>query len=190
MVVHVPKKSAVLWIAAFLAAAGCVGGPSLPRAVQIEPGRRTTVRLMQFADGLVFTLQNASSGSAADVYSDPKGDHQTKVLADAQLQALLDVFTEKGMFAQGTASVPSDARDALVVQQNDRRWVWSRRSAADQQFTEVKAYFLSLYNDATAYHANSNNGRAGDSRPDLKAENDRVRSEAAAAKRKLEGIRR
>lgn len=190
MVVHVPRISAVLRIAAFLAAAACASGPSLPRGLQIEPGKRTTVRLMQFANGLAFTLQNASSGSAADVYSDPKGDQQTKVLADAQLQALLDVFTDKGMFAQGTTSVPADAKDALVVLHGERRWVWSKRSATDQQFTDAKGYFLELYNQATAYHGNSGTRRAGDNRPDLKAENDRVRREAAAAKRKLEGIRR
>lgn len=194
MVVHVPRFAAVLRVAAFLAAAGCASGPSLPRGLQIEPGQRTTVRLMQVTTGQVFTLQNASSGSAGAVYSDERTDQLTKVLTDAQLQALLDVFTDKGMFVPREASVPPDARDALVVLQGDRRWVWSRRLAGTAEselpFHEAKAYFLSMYNQATAYHGNSGNSRTGDDRPDLKAENDRVRSEAAAAKRKLEGIRR
>lgn len=184
MVVLAPSRFTVLLVAAFLGSGGCVGGANLPRELQVQPGQRTTVRLMQFQQNQsqVLTLQNASSGSAAEVYSDKRADPFAKVVSDAQLQALLDVFAEKGVFRNGLASVPPEARDALIVQQDDRRWVFSRRQAGLQQeelpFHEAKAYFLSVWNSATAYHT------PGDERPDLKAEQDRLRTEAQ--KRKLE----
>jgi hypothetical protein len=184
MVVLAPPRFTVLLAAAFFGSGGCVGGPNLSRELEVRPGERTTVRLMQFQQNQVLTLQNASSGSANEVYSDRRTDPLAKVVDDAQLQALLDVLAEKGLFKLGAASVPPDARDALVVQQNDRRWVFSRRLAGMQQeelqFHEAKAYFLSVWNGATSYHS------ADVDRADLRAEQARVKSDAREAVRKID----
>lgn len=188
MVVLLPSRYAVLLAAAFPFVSGCVGTPNLPRVVQVVEGQRTTVRLIQFSNGQTMSLQNVSSGSASDVYSpkDPtKQDPMAKVVKDAQLQALLDVLAEKGMYSSESKSVPPDARDALVVEQSGKRWVLFRRQMGMQQeelpFHEAKSYFLSVWNGATAYHT----GNA-----DLRGENERVRAEAEAARRKLQGIQR
>ncbi len=183
MVVLVPTKFAVLLAAACALAGGCASGPNLPRALAIEAGRRTTVRMMQFSTGQVFSLQNASSGSADDVYSDKRADPLAKVIPDEQLQKLLDVLAEKGAF-QGTSTVPPDARDALIVQQDEKRWAFYRRQAGLQQeelaFHEAKAYFLSVWNGATAYHTTDPDTT------DLKAAQDKAKADAQAMKRKLE----
>lgn len=176
----------MLLAAAFLHSGGCVGGPNLPRVVQVTAGQRTTVKLVPFTGGQVFTLQNKSSGSAEKVYS-KDNDPMTKVVTDEQLQKLLDVFAEKGAFGSG-AQVPPDARDALVVQQGDQRWAFYRRLAGVQEqelaFHEAKTYFLSVWNGAIAYHTTDQD------RVDLRAEGDRVRSQGQASKKKLQGIDR
>ena len=173
MVALGPTPSAWLLIAAFLAAAGCVGGGSLQRAVQVESGKRTTVQLVQFGGGpsvagRALSLQNASGVAAAptnDQATPP--DPLTKVVDDEQLQALLDVFTEKGVFANGLPSAPPDAQDALIVSHGGKRWVFSRRLVGLQQeelaFHEAKAYFVTVWNSATAYRG------TGKDRPDFRA---------------------
>ena len=187
MVSEPPPRFAVLLLAAGLVVS-CQSAPSLPRSVTIESGQPTHVTLVQVQGGMKFELQNASSGDAAAVYSDAKANPLAKVVPDAQLQALLDVFTQKGMFAASTTSVPPDARDVLAVDQPGRRWTWVRRQAgvqaAEADFHEAKAYFLEVYNSATAWH------RGSGARPDLLSEQSRVKADADAAKRKLENLGR
>jgi len=187
MVRKPPPGFAVLLLAAGLVV-GCQSTPSLPRSVTIESGKPTHVTLVQVQGGMKFELQNASSGDAAAVYSDTKANPLAKVVPDAQLQALLDVFTAKGMFAASITSVPPDARDVLTVDQPGRRWSWVRRQlgvqAGEADFHEAKAYFLELYNSATAWHAGSG------ARPDLVSEQSRVKTDADAAKKKLENLGR
>ena len=177
----VPKSAATFWLAAIFAAAGCAGAPNLPRVLAVQEGQRTTVRLMQFGSGQTFTLQNRSSGRKVEVYSNNQYDLATKVVADAQLQALLDVFAEHGLFAGATHSVPPEARSAIVIRQGERRYVFHDRNiAADagQRFRQAQAYFLSVYNNATAYHSAEIN------RADLEAEKNRANSAGAATKQK------
>lgn len=168
-----PSTSAAFWLAAFCAAAGCAGVPSLPRAVTVEEGRRTTVRLIQFADGgRAFTLQNDSSGRAVEVYSDTQIDPATKVVSDVQLQRLLDVFADSGLFVGASSSVPAEARSAIIITQNGRRHALHGafyEAARKQAFSRAQAYFLTVYNGATAYHS------ADLHRRDLEAERDRAR---------------
>lgn len=191
MVVLAPHRFTVLLAAALFGSGGCVGGPNLPREVQVQQGERTLVRLMQFQQNQAMSLQNASSGSANDVYSDRRADPLAKVVSDAQLQALLDVLAEKGVFKLGASSVPPDARDALVVQQGNRRWVICRRQPGLQQeelpFHEAKAYFLSVWNSATSYHS------ADVDPADLRAEQERIKAGSRGAVQKLDpppGVRR
>lgn len=180
-------RFAVLFAAGFAAAspfAGCAGGPALARAVTIEAGRPTRVLLAQLRERQTFLLQNASSTTAADFYG---GDMPAlaKIASDAQLQALLDILAEKGMFANGGGGVPPDALDALVVEQGGQRWTWARRRAGVQAdevaFHEARSYFLDLYNLSQAYHS-------ADASLDLKAEQQRVRREAEAAKNRLQQL--
>lgn len=162
---------------------GSCAGPSLARAITVQSGSRTTVRLMQFVDGRVFTLQNASSGTARDVYSERSTDDLTKVVDDAQLQTLLDTFAEEGLYAGASSSAPSDARDALVIAQGDRRLVLHARTPSKEgplSYSRARAYFLAVYNQATAYHSSDIDPRT------LKEEQDRARYDGQRAVRDLE----
>lgn len=156
----------------------CASGPSLARAVTVEAGEPTRVTLTQTSTSTTFLLQNASSVEAATFYGDRQAQALGKLVDDAQLQALLDVFAEGGLFANAAPAAPAGARNALVVQQGGQRWIWTERQPGFQQ---GRAWFLEVFNDATAY-------RAGDPKapPDLRAENERVRSGSDAARRKLQ----
>jgi hypothetical protein len=170
-----------------LVAGSCASGPSLARDVAIEAGRPTRVLLTQVQTNTTFLLQNASSVDPASFYRDSRLA-LGKIVDDDTLQALLDVFSEKGMFAASQGTVPPNARDVLVVEQGDRRWIWARRLAgtqAEATFHEAKGYFLEVYNSSTAYR-----GSEDDPRPDLQQEKMRVRQEADAAKNKLEHLDR
>ncbi|MBX3461857.1 MAG: hypothetical protein KF830_01690 [Planctomycetes bacterium] len=164
-------------------APGCATGPDLPRAVTVVAGKPVRVLLRQGKDGLVFVLQNASSTTAADFYD---GDMPplAKIAPDDQVQMLLDILADKGMFAAAEPA-PADARDLLVVEQGDRRWSWARRRgapAAEQTaFLEARGYFLAVYNESLAYHPAD-----AEHRPDLMAERDRMRREAEATRRRLQ----
>lgn len=155
-----------LLLAATLVVTSCASGPSLARAVTVETGQATRVSLMQRTRTTTLLLQNASSVEKAQFYGGSNAQNLGKVVADDRLQALLDVFAEKGMFANAAATAPHDARDVLVVEQGSTRWVWSRRLAGTQAsevaFHEAKGYFLEVYNSATAYH-----GASGDGVPQL-----------------------
>lgn len=179
--------SATLLLAAIGLAAGCSSGPTLARAVAIEAGEPTRVLLMQLQGGSTFLLQNASSADRPEFYGDPTSQVLGKIVADEQLQALLDVFSEKGMFAASLGAVPPGARDVLVVEQGGRRWTWARRQpgvqAAEAVFHEAKAYFLEVYNSAMAYR-----GSDPRQRPDLAGEQERAQRDGAAAKGKLERL--
>ncbi|HEX6811595.1 MAG TPA: hypothetical protein VF384_08240 [Planctomycetota bacterium] len=189
MVRKPPPGFAVLLLAAGLIV-GCQGtqGPSLPRSVKIEPGQPTNVRLLQGQGRKEFELRNESSGDAQAVYSSENANPLAKVIPDEQLQALLDVFSANGMFGKSVSSVPPDARDVLTVEQPGHRWTWVRRQAGQQpgeaDFHAARSYFLEVYNSATAWH------RASGDRPDLASEQDRVKADADAAKKKLESLGR
>ncbi|MEO6596861.1 MAG: hypothetical protein ABIP94_19120, partial [Planctomycetota bacterium] len=134
---------------------GCASSPTLPRGLSVETGKRTSVKLLQVQSQRVFALQNESSGAADSFYSDEHANPFAKVVPDAQMQALLDVFTAKGLFANSMAQLPPDARDVLSVDQGDKRWIWARRQAGEAEvgFLEAKSYFLEVYNNSTAYHS-------------------------------------
>jgi hypothetical protein len=174
-----------LLIASLLAA--CAGGPGLARDIEIEAGRPTRVTLSQVKEARAFLLQNASSTETAEFYADWQQHPLGKVVSDAQLQALLDVFSEKGLFARSLGAVPPGARDVLRVDQGGRSWIWARREAGVQAseaaFHEARSYFLEVYNSSTAY-------RPSAARPDLWAEKERANDDAEAAKNRLEQLKR
>lgn len=169
--------------------AGCAGEPPLRRHLALAPGQKSVVRYIDVKGTLALSLQNASAAAATDVYRTDSGaiDPGAKVVADDDLQALLDIFSERGLFAAAANEVPADALDALIVQQGGQRWVFPRRLRGVQQaesaFHEGRAYFLALYNDVTAYHG------TGDDRPDFKSEQRRAADDGRAARAKLERLR-
>lgn len=189
MVVQALSRFRQLLVAACLLVA-CQTDPALQRSVTVTAGERTTVHLLQVNGSLALSLQNASAQLPTAVYGADTSsvDPGRKVVADADLQALLDVFSDKGMFAASLNEVPHDARDVLMVEQGGRRWTWVRRQLGVQQaeatFHEARAYFLSLYNSNIAYHG------TGDARPDFGGENARVHSDAVKARSRLEALRR
>lgn len=182
-----PLASATL-AAALLAA--CASGPTLQRSVVVEPGSKTVVRYLDVKGTLSLSLQNDSAAAPAKVYGADTAtiDPGAKVVDDAELQALLDVYTESGLFAGARDEVPADALDALVVEQAGRRWVFARRLRGVQQaeaaFHEGRAYFHALYNSVTAFHG------AASERPDFKAERSRTATDGRSARQKLEDLRR
>jgi hypothetical protein len=175
-----------LLVAACLAVA-CSSAPQLKRELAIVPGEPTTVRLLSTQGTLSLSLRNASAQQSKALYGADSGeiDPGSKVVDDVNLQTLLDVFAEKGMFANALQDVPRGARDVLAVDHGERRWVWAisgdRQArlaqqqqdggAAERAFQEARAEFLSLYNSAEAFHG------TGGKPIDFEAENRRVRSE-------------
>ncbi len=172
--------------AAALFVAACASAPGRARDVVVTAGEPIKVSLLQVQDGLRFELQNASAEDRAAVYSDASTNPLAKVVPDEQLQRLLDVFAQSGLFATAQSTAAPDARDVLRIDRAGSSWTWSRRQrgvqADEARFHEAKAYFLELYNSSTAYHR-------GQARPDFREERGRAREDAEAARRRLEGLR-
>lgn len=115
-------------------------------------------------NGPKLTLRNDSGGNPNDIYSEAV-DQLSKVVPDAELQALLDVFTAEKLFELSIPGLPGNARDVLKLQQGGKTWFWVRRGSfidpREQAFNKARSYFLSLYNGSTAYHSgpSSDDGR-------------------------------
>jgi hypothetical protein len=184
-----PFWSWLLPLAAGIAVAACSTAPALPRQLAIQPGERVAVQLLLTSDNLRLVLWNNSAVSAL------QGNRQVgaKVVDDADLQALLDILGEKGMFQRGDDSPLASALDVLTVEAAGKRWHWSRYQtgvqAAEAAFHEARAYFLTLYNSTESWH-NPSAARTGGERPSFAAEQERVRRDAATARARLERARR
>lgn len=146
--------------AALLLLQACASpSPALQRAVEIEPGRRTRVAFVDFSSNVALVLQNASSGSPEEVYSDQTGNAMVKVVEDEELQRLLDVLAEVGMFHHARTAPLPEARSALVVEHEGGRMVWTRPTAGPGNLAEVRAfdqgrgYVMAVYNIAIALHS-------------------------------------
>lgn len=150
-------------ISLLIAAIGLAGCSSLPRSVTIEQGKSSSFALVS-KNGPVLTLRNDSGGHKGDVYSGGQ-DTLAKVVPDAEMQALLDIFTAEDLFKLSLPSLPGGARDVLRFESGGKRWFWARRGSytdpREAAFNKARAYFLSLYNGSTAYHSgpSSNDGR-------------------------------
>jgi hypothetical protein len=170
---------------------GCANGPDLARVVTVNPGEPTLIWMRQSAGNLTLTLRNDSAGLANDVYSNSK-DPSTKVVADAELQTLLDVYAEDGLFqhalggSAGSGST-SSGFDVLTIDQQGRQWHWVRKQRGaqqgDQAFHKARDYFLAIYNGTVAYHDTTE-------RPNFSSENARAKAEALAARERLQQLRR
>jgi hypothetical protein len=181
----VARPNSTSWLFALLAAlaSGCASGPAASGAPEVLANQRTLVRYVQFGSGQILSLQNASSGTKAEVYSDPQRDRMVKVIGDGELQALIQIFGDYGMFRAGAATASVDARECLVVETPARRWVWARRrgpGVEDPDFHQARSIFLSLYNASVAYHGDQS-GPA----PDLASQQQRIQQDAAAARERL-----
>lgn len=172
-------------LGACLALAACAS--PLPRVIAIAPGDRIRVQVVDLgANGHTFTMQNASSADRAKVYRDTAGEVGLKLVADDRLQQLLDVLAAQGMFEKTSTSTISGSRAAIVVEQGDRRMIWSRPLATPANvepirvFEESRAYVLSVYNSAAAYRTTD----LGNIDPKLRAkiEAEQQKSEAARIK--------
>ena len=107
-----------------------------------------------------------------------------KFVEDHSLQQLLDVLAAQGMFANTQATTMSGSRAAIIVEQGDRRMVWSRPIATPTNaepirvFEESRAYVLSVYNSASAYR-----------RTELDQIDPKLRAQIEAEKQKSEQAR-
>lgn len=146
-----------------LTATGLAACSSLPRSLQIQPGETSTFSLIS-RSGPKLTLRNDSSGHPDQVYTEAS-DQLSKVVPDAELQALLDVFTADNLFELALPSAPGNVRDVLRLEKGGQQWLWVRRGSftdpREEAFNKARAYFLSLYNGSTAYHSgpSSEDGR-------------------------------
>ena len=102
----------------FLLLAQCAGS-SLPRALTVQKGERTTV--VAQTRGMSLKLLNASAVSREKTYSDPQSDLSTKIVDDEAMQGLLDILAKEGFFdlaGPGIAPVVG----SLTVEQGERRF--------------------------------------------------------------------
>lgn len=140
--------------------ASCSG---LPRSLTVSPGETSVFALIS-RQGPKLTLRNDSSGNPNEIYT-AAADQLSKVIPDAEMQAMLDVFTSDKLFEQSIPNVPGNARDVLQLNQGGKSWYWVRRGSflapSEQAFHKARSYFLSLYNGSTAYHSgpSSEDGR-------------------------------
>lgn len=142
-------------ISLLLAAIGLAGCSSLPRSLTIEQGK-TAVFSLASKNGPVLSLRNDSGGHPDVVYR--RGNDQlSKVVPDAEMQALFDVFTAEELFKLSLPSQPGGARDVLRLEKGGKRYFWVRRGSftdpREAAFNKARAYFLTLYNGSTAYHS-------------------------------------
>lgn len=158
MVAPLTVRISLLICGTLLAACG-----ALPRSLIVAPGETSVFALIS-RKGPKLTLRNDSSGNPNEIYSGT-ADQLSKVVPDAEMQALLDVFTAEELFDQSVSGVPSNARDVLRLEQSGNTWYWIRQGSftdpREQAFNKARAYFLSLYNGSTAYHSgpSSEDGR-------------------------------
>jgi hypothetical protein len=125
---------------------------------RVARGQRTRVLLVDTQHNHTLTLQNASSGSKEQIYRDTAGDSTLKIVGDEQLEALLTALDSEGMAQKATAAPQPGARALIVLEQGDRRQVWSRPapnadSAGASAFDKGLRYVVALYNGTPAYHA-------------------------------------
>lgn len=165
----------------------CSGSPVVTsRVVAVERGERVVVGLTQSGSGHTLLLQNASYSPPVDVYSDPASESLLKVLADDEMQRLLDVLGGLGMFDRAGPAA-AGAREVLSVRSGDRSWFWSRLPGSTdvEAFGNARAAVMAVYNGTTAYH------RANVTSRDFAAERDRVEREGQAAlQRAMRGSKR
>jgi hypothetical protein len=184
VVLAVPRF--VQLLAAAWALVACSSGPELKRSLTVKAGESTIVRCVQVSGTRAFSLRNSSAQGSTEVYTANSNeiDPDSKVVADVNLQTLLDVFATKGMFETSVGEVPAGSIDALIVEQGKRRWVWAvsgdkrarlaavqRGDRSEQTFSEARQEFYTLYNSTMAFHG------TGGEKPDFKAENARVKAE-------------
>jgi hypothetical protein len=188
MPVPLPFRSWLLPLAAGLATA-CGSAPSLPRAVALAEGDKVAVHMVQAKNQLTLTLYNGSAVAAED------GNRQVgaKVVADADMQALLDIFAEKGLFERGLPQPPPQALDLLCVDAGGKRWHWGRTQlgvqAAEANYYEARSYFLALYNSSEAFHDGAAFRQQMGERPNFEDQRGRAARSSAAARNKLEQLR-
>lgn len=174
-------------LAGFLCLQACgTSSPALPRVLTVTSGERVQITLITDQGERVFKVQNASSGSRNEVYSDPESQAWTKVLPDKDLQQLLDVLTAQGLFEYSAAAPIATARDTLMVESAGRSWYWAHNNSdlatLRQKFLAAESYFLTAWNQAVAYSSTSMN------RADLEAASARAQRSSTDAQRKLRNL--
>ena len=147
------RCSTALGAALLLLLPACASSP--PR---VAKGQRTRVLLVDTQQNRTQTLQNASGGSREQIYGDKAGDSSLKIVSDEQLEALLTALDSVGMAAKATPAPLPGARALIVLEQGERRQVWSRPlPAADAEgvaaFDKGRFYVLEVFNGTPAYHA-------------------------------------
>lgn len=153
-----------------LFAACAASSPDLPRVVTVTPETAVRIVLTDVKNDRSLAVQNAAA-SAARRRADSRA--VVKVVRDEDLQTLLDVLAEKGLFEHGTARPLPDAIDLLTVENGTEHWHWARRKlgvqAEEMAFHESRSYFLAVFNNAVDYR------RSTVDRDGLEAEQQRVK---------------
>lgn len=177
------------WFVLVATGVGCSSGPSLQRVLTVRDGEPTVIALRQ--GNLLLTLRNESAGLKEDVYKQAR-DTNLKVAPDGELQALLDVFAEEGLFARA-ANAANAGPEVLQIEQGDRVWSIARPAGNDPQgkanFHQARQYFLAIYNGNVAFHG-AHQRDANTERPNFSDANARAKADAEAARERLLKLRR
>jgi hypothetical protein len=148
--------------------AACSSQPKLRRQVTIAEGQQVRV-VLAGTSTRPLELRNLPHSSPQAFYSDPQTSSTTKIVADAELQTLLDVLAATGMFAAAGPTEPPGSKDTLTVEIDGKRHVWSRPRARQENLAAIKAfdqgrnYVISLFNSTMSLHTTdlaSPDGRA------------------------------
>ncbi len=161
-----------------LALVQCASGPAIKRAMTLGAGERAEI---VFTEGSMrLSMINASSISPETAYSKASGDIMTKVIADEQMQRLLDGLSALDFFSRAEPARSREAKAAIEVVHRGRRHVMARRplkisSVKDVgEFHQCAALVRYFYDNARAYHTGVNiRGN------DFKALNEKLNKDAA-----------
>jgi hypothetical protein len=163
-----------------LCAAGLAACNSLPRSLTLVEGQPTTITLS--LGGPLLSLQNESFALSQP---DSPPVPMQKIVRDAEMQSLFDVFTAEQLFEHSVASSAGNSRDFLRIDSGGRSWIWARRGSftdpREAAFRQCSNYFLALYNSSLTLQTTD--------RPDFRAQGAEAQRKAAAARARLEGLR-
>ena len=157
-------------LGAMVALCQCSTGIVPVRKLSLQPGSQVAISYVQ-ADGTALTMTNTSGLSAARAQAALKENPSLKIVADNELQRVLDVFGGYRYFDFASAEQGSTSPNQLVVVSADTRHVLTSRNTVAEA-TAAFGHSLSLF--LIAYNANDSYSARKITAEDLKATGQRL----------------
>ncbi len=140
-----PLTVRILQLLCAAALAACAGSPTVATS---EP----TTLILSSRNSPTLALQNASANAPDEPNSSVRIN---KVINDEGMQALIATYESQKLFERTLSRVPSNARQALVLQRGDMTaaWVFSPNTQDPNSiaFIQARTFFLQLFNHARSY---------------------------------------